>query len=88
MNEFFAGEYEAIPENMRPGMMDYVEKGKRPGDFLTAVITNNLKDAVCRADSTNLPLIKLYVLWFHNVAPEPCQGSAEKMKAWMARGRE
>jgi hypothetical protein len=65
----FDGEYEVIPQHMRDAIMDYALRRREPGDFLTGVICNDLKKAVCRADSQNLPLIKTYVLWFHNQCP-------------------
>lgn len=79
----FEGEYAAIPEGMREGMMRYVEDRKEPGGFLTAVISNNLIDAVCRADKANLPVIKECAQWFYNIAPSPCAGSPEKMRMWL-----
>lgn len=81
--QLFAGEYAAIPEDMRESMMRYVEERKEPGGFLTAVIQNNLINAVCRADKHNLLLIKEYAQWFYNVAPAPCSGSPEKMSSWL-----
>jgi len=80
----FEGEYAAIPEDMREGMTRYVEERKEPGGFLSAVIRNDLLNAVCRADKHNLLLVKEYAQWFYNVAPAECHGSPEKMKAWLA----
>jgi len=65
----FDGEYEAIPERMRDAIMNYAVRRFEPGSFLQGVICNDLKKAVCNADAENLPLIKLYVLWFHNCCP-------------------
>ena len=81
--QLFAGEYAAIPQDMRESMMRYVEERREPGHFLTAVIQNNLINAVCRADKHNLLLIKEYAQWFYNVAPAPCAGSPEKMRIWL-----
>ena len=78
----FSGEYEAIPERMRHALRAYVLEGRRPGDFLTSVICNDLRNAVGRADDENLSLLKTYVQWFYNVAPGPCWGSAEVMLKW------
>jgi len=65
----FTGEYAAIPKNMQESMLGYVFENKPVGSFLEAVICNDLKGAFGRADSTNLPLLHLYVLWFYNVCP-------------------
>jgi hypothetical protein len=83
----FEGEYAAIPEDMRESMTRYVEERKEPGGFLSAVIRNDLLDAVCRADRHNLLLVKEYAQWFYNVAPAGCHGSPEKMKAWLGGGQ-
>ena len=80
----FEGEYAAIPKDMQEGMTQYVENRTEPGGFLSAVIRNDLLDAACRADKHNLLLIKEYAQWFYNVAPSPCAGSPEKMRAWLA----
>lgn len=79
----FDGEYAAIPPHMQEAIRRYVVQGLKPGSFLTAVITNDLKSAVFSADATNLPLLPLYVRWFHNVPPGSCQGSAANMNEWM-----
>lgn len=80
----FDGEYYAkIPPHMQEVIRRYVVERIPPGDFLTAVIGNNLREAVNRADAENLPLLKLYVHWFYNVAPGQCAGSPEKMQRWL-----
>lgn len=78
----FKGEYEQVPEHMRVALRAYVLEGRRPGDFLTAVICNDLRNAVGRADDENLPLLKIYVQWFYNVAPSSCWGSSYNMLKW------
>lgn len=79
----FDGEYAAIPARMQASLRRYVLHGVRPGDFLQAVIANNLRAAVGHADDENLPLLKLYVQWFYNVAPPGCHGTAANMQEWM-----
>lgn len=79
----FAGEYAQIPAHMQEAIRRYVVQGLQPGDFLTAVITNDLLNAVNRADADNLPLLKLYMRWFYNEAPAPCWGSRQNMTEWM-----
>jgi hypothetical protein len=65
----FDGDYEAIPPHMRDAIMNYALHRKRPGDFLTAVICNDLRGAVFHADATNLRLLKTYLYWFYNRCP-------------------
>jgi hypothetical protein len=82
----FEGDYAAIPEPMREGIIRWVEEGVRPGSFLWAVIRNNLFDAWGHADDTNRALLTLYVRWFYWEAPGGCCGSAEAAAAWEAQG--
>ena len=74
-----------IPERMMGGIRRYIDHGIEPGHFLTAVICNDLREAVGRADEENVQLLREYVLFFYNEAPSPCWGSPEKMRAWTAR---
>ena len=83
VSEWFTGEYESIPAHMQDGLKRYVIDRLRPGDFLTAVIMNDLRNAVGHADDDNLPLLPLYVRWFYNRAPSRCHGSPAAFVAWL-----
>ena len=61
----------------------YLNNYLPPGDFLTAVICNDLKGAVGRADDFNIRNIPAIVAYFYNEAPSISWGSKEKMKAWL-----
>ncbi len=41
----------------------------RMGSFLTAVVENNLDEAVGKADSVNVCALPIYVKYFYNYAP-------------------
>jgi hypothetical protein len=82
----FRGFY--IPDYMMDGIKRYIQKGIRPGHFLTAIITNDLSEACGRADDVNLRQIPAYVGYFYNEAPSHCWGSQEKMDRWMMKFRE
>lgn len=75
-----------LPEHMIGGLMRYIEHGIEPGGFLSAVICNNLRDAVGRADEANKAKLIEWVQWFYWYAPSPSWGSEEMMSAWMAGG--
>ena len=62
----------------------YIENGIRPGGFLNAVLCNDLKEAIGRADYINMPLIPSYVNWLYNEAPSACWGSSQKVDSWIA----
>lgn len=83
--KLWEGQYAAIPEATRDSMMAYVEDRREPSGFLSAVICNNLINAVCKADKHNFLVIKEIAQWFYNVAPERCFGSPEKMSSWLKR---
>ena len=78
--------YDRLPEHMRGGARRYVEQGIRPGDFLNAVLCNDLKAAFSRADDINTTAMRDWVMWMYNDVPSPCQGSPEAVKAWVERG--
>ncbi len=71
-----------IPDHMHDGILLWVDYGYRPGHFLTAVIENNLAEAVNRADEQSAALLADYVRFFYNYAPALCWGSPEKARAW------
>jgi len=77
-------EYAKIPELMRGAIKRYLLSHIAPGDFLTAVLQNNLVNAVFRADDENIHLLPIYVRWFYNFAPINSWGSPEKVKTWLA----
>ena len=70
MNTFyelkFEGQYAQIPYDIQESIKRYCQDKIKPGSFLSALIQNDLKTTITNADQQNLPLIKLYVLWFHN----------------------
>jgi len=77
-----------IPQRMEDGIKNYIVHKIPPGHFLTAIIQNDLKSAVERADDENLRNIPAYVAYFYNLAPHACWGSPEKMKLWLKRDLE
>ena len=66
----------------------YVETGCPLGHFLTAIICNDLQEAVERADDENIHNLPAFVGYFYNETPGACWGSKEKMKAWIKAKRE
>jgi hypothetical protein len=76
-----------LPEHMRQGVTLYIERGlPYMGDFLRAVMENNLTEAFGRADYINEAHMKDWVNFIYNYAPSQCHGSREKVKAWVERG--
>ena len=77
-----------IPAHMMGGLSRYVEHGIAPGDFLCAVITNDLFAAVQHADHENAANLPAYAAWFYNEAPSACYGCREAMDRWIEAKRE
>lgn len=73
-----------IPARMHGGLIRYVLAGVVPGDFLQAVLANDLLDSVGRADDENLPILDRYVLLLKMAAPAACFRSRERVAAWAA----
>ena len=67
----------------RSGVAAVLHRPGRPGDFLCAVLRNDLKDAVVRADHINLPLLRAIVVWLDTEAPANAWGSVEKFETWL-----
>lgn len=75
-----------ISEPMMDDIERYIDGRIKPGKFLTAVIQNNLSDAVGWADSINMNNLPAFASYFYNEAPSTCWGSQEKMDAWLKGG--
>ena len=75
--------FERLPaQYMQSGIERWVHLGIPPGDFMQAIICNDLRMAVHYADDTNRLLLLEWVIWFHNNVPAPCWGSMQKAEAW------
>lgn len=75
-----------IPSHMQEGVLRYIEKGERPGGFLTAILQNDLMGSANRADERNARCLHNYAKFLFNYAPPACFGSTEKVEAWIERG--
>ncbi len=60
----------------------WVKFGIRPGEFLSAVLSNNLREAFGRADDINQARMFDIVQYCYNEIPSPCWGSPEAMRTW------
>ena len=79
--------YQQLPVQLRRGMHDYIEFGARPDNFLSAVISNNLREAAGLADSTiTAETLRTLCQWLYVEASFLCHGSEDNMNAWIAKG--
>lgn len=81
-------DYEKLNPILREESKRYVEHGDVSGlgHFLTAVICNDLTNAICYAGETQLACIADTVRWWYNQPPSNCHGSKEKMMKWHKAG--
>lgn len=75
-----------IRPNMLQSLMRYVQTGQQPGDFLCALLDNNLREAVTRADEENRHSLHNFCLLMYNYFPSLAWGSKEKREKWQEIG--
>ena len=79
--------------HMRPAIAEALDRwgsGEHPfvGDFLRAVLENDLAGAVSRADPENLAALKDIVTYVHTELPALSHGSPADCTAWQRRWRQ
>ncbi len=68
-------------------LVAYFEKRRPPGDFMAALLSNDLIEAFNRADDRNIACMHEYVRWLYNNPPGRapwCWGSPEAVRFWVA----
>ncbi len=85
--------YGNIPDEWLEAVDWWVFTGKDLPDFLSAVINNNLMDAVKSSkqvlkDATSLDLLPGLYRWLLTKTPPDCWGSPEKVAAWREAKRK
>jgi len=72
-----------IPRHTQEALDRYVQCHIPPGDFLKAVLSNNLKEAFARADDMNTEAMGDIVKYMYNNIPSACWGSKEALEEWI-----
>lgn len=72
-----------IPSYMWGGVKRYMVDRIPPGDFLTALFSNDLMEAFGRADDENQSNMRRYCQFLYNYAPRGSYGSPENVRAWL-----
>jgi hypothetical protein len=83
-------DYCEIPTRLLEALARYLFEGMVTGQFLQAVLRNDLSDAVSRADVESLAALKPLVLLLNNACPGNCHGGSEAILRWchaMPEGR-
>lgn len=77
-----------IPEQTKDDIDAYVKDGRPLGDFLTAVMANDLMGAYSRADENNVRAMYDIVRYVYNSTPMGCHGSQKIVAEWIQFKRE
>jgi hypothetical protein len=77
-----------IPEYTKKCIDEYVEKGVPLGDFLTAVMANNLMRSFGAADDNNRAHLFDIVKYVYNNTPHTCHGNIEIVENWIKKHKE
>lgn len=76
--------FRQLPPLTQGSLRHYIEHRLRPGHYLTAVLSNDLVEAVNRADRENLDMLGYCVRWLVWYAPPDCWGSPSAVRMWLA----
>ena len=71
-----------ILPHFRQSLRLWSTHGISPGGFLTAVLENDLAQAMNRADNEALENLPHIVAYLYNECSEACWGSSEIVKSW------
>ncbi len=74
--------FHVVPGHMHGAIRNYVINHLNPGDFLTAVLSNDLREAFGRADERNLVALHDWVNLLYNYVPGQCWGSQDAVYDW------
>lgn len=77
-----------VPEHLRGGLLRWMVDGIRPGDFLCAILRNDLHDAERRADPTSRLAMTAIHDWLYNFAPCNCWRSVTNFARWRGIDRD
>jgi hypothetical protein len=72
-----------VPRPLHAGLTEYIAARRPVGSFLTAVLSNDLQDAVSRGDPMNRRLLPEIVAFLVNYAPGTCWGTPERVARWL-----
>ena len=76
-------DWDKCPISVRRSLQRYYEDHVSVGDFLTAVLSNDLMKALTRADHVNRHCLFEICRFIHNALPMGSYGTPEKVKAWV-----
>lgn len=72
-----------VPDHLLEGLIAWGKKQHPVGNFLTAVLSNDLWEAVARADDDSMRSLRHIVMFIHNELPNGCHGSKQIVAEWI-----
>jgi hypothetical protein len=75
--------YAKLDEKFRAGIERYIERQIHPGSFLTAVLSNDLRESFGKADQWSREKLFDLVCWLYSYAPGNCWGSPAHVREWL-----
>jgi hypothetical protein len=76
---------ELVPDHLWPGLERYFVKRVRPGQFLVALLSNDLREAVGRADPVSFAALPDLLRFLCTFAPRGSHGHARAVDQWLIR---
>lgn len=77
-----------VRQDVKDSLSRWIDHGLEPGGFLMAVLRNDLKGALSRADSYNRASLYQIVQYCYAEIPSACWGSSDKVEQWYLSFRE
>lgn len=71
-----------LPVDMLVALCEYLATAYPLGDFLSALVANDLHRAATNADSNNAPHLANFGIWIAQSWPYGAYGSYDKLDAW------
>lgn len=71
-----------VPDHLIGGLVEYIVVGRPVGQFLTAVLENDLMGAMSRADVHSAMGLRAVCTFLYSYAPGGCFGSQESVIDW------
>ncbi len=71
-----------VPSHLLQALVHWGQKECFTGDFLAAVLSNDLMGAIGRADEQSLAAIRHITMFVYNELPRDCHGSKARVKQW------
>jgi hypothetical protein len=73
-----------VPVHLHEGLIYYGVHRVQPGEFLLAVLSNDLRESFARADEESAAGMQAIVTWVYNEIPAAAWGSPGAVRSWLA----